>query len=138
MLIWLGDVDEGLGRRFLISVWITLLALVAAANIFWNPDGVRGIILGGVVAAVNAIGIRRDTKRIVKWRSQAVYFIGWIARMVLAILIIGTVVLKFPGKFSFPGIFIGVSVVPIAFLVLLFQMQVLRKTDKKEDKQAED
>ncbi len=132
MQIWLGEIDEGLGKRFLISIWSILLALVAGANLFWNPTGVYGIILGGVVAGINAFGVFRDTKRIVKFRNQAVYFIGWIARMVLAILVIGTLVLKFPGTFSFPGIFIGISVVPIAFLFLVFQMQLMKEKHEKK------
>ena len=127
MLIWLGDIDEGLGKRFLISIWIVLLALVAGANLFWTSEGVHGIILGGVVAAVNVIGVRRDTGRILKWRSRAVYFIGWIARMPLTVLVIGTFLLKFPETFSLPGVFIGISVVPITFLILVFQMQLIKK-----------
>ncbi|HHD63440.1 MAG TPA: hypothetical protein ENK96_03535 [Desulfobulbaceae bacterium] len=134
MLIWVGDVDEGLGKRFLIAIWIILLALVAAGNLFWTPAGVYGIILGGVVAGVNALGIWRDTKRLVKWRNQAVYFVGWTARMILAILIIATLVLKFPDKFSLPGIFIGITVVPITFLILVIQMQLIRKKKEKKEK----
>jgi len=137
MLIWRGDVDEGLGKRFLIAIWIILLALVAAGNLFWNPSGVHGIILGGVVACVNVLGIWRDTKRLVKWRNQAIYFIGWTARMVLAVLIIAIFVLKFPGKFSLPGIFLGITVVPITFFVLVFQMQLIKRKDEKKMKKDE-
>jgi len=132
MLIWLGDVDEGLGRRFLIAIWIILLALVAAGNIFGTPKGVHGIILGGAVAGINAMGIWRDIRRLVRLRNQAIYFIGWIARMVLAIVIIATLIIKFSDSFSLLGIFIGIAVVPITFLVLVFQMQVVRKKKNKE------
>jgi hypothetical protein len=134
MLIWVGDVDEGLGKRFLIAIWVVLLALVAAGNIFWTSAGVHGIILGGVVAGINSLGIWRDTKRLVKWKNLAIYFIGWTARMILAILVIATLVIKFPDKFSLPGIFIGITVVPITFLILVIQMQLIRKKDKQSEK----
>lgn len=133
MLIWVGDVDEALGKRFLIAIWVILLALVAAGNLFWTSKGVHGILLGGVVAGINALGIWRDTRRLVRLRNMAIYFIGWTARMVLAILIIATLVIKFPDTFSLPGIFIGITVVPITFLVLVFQMQLIRKRKKKKD-----
>ena len=131
MLMWIGELDEGLAKRFLIAIWLILAALLAGANVWWSPEGVRGIALGGVVAGLNAIGVLRDTKRIVKWRSQVVYFIGMFTRLLLAIVIIGTFVLKFPGKFSLIGIFVGISVVPITFLLLVIQMKLVGK--KPED-----
>ncbi len=133
MLIWVGEVDEGLAKRFLIAIWIILLALVAAGNLFWTPKGVHGILLGGVVAGINALGIWRDIRRLVRLRNVAIYFIGWTARMVLTILVIATLVMKFPDKFSLLGIFIGITVVPITFLVLVFQMQIIGRKNKKEE-----
>ncbi len=133
MLIWVGDVDESLGKRFLIAIWIILLALVAAGNLFWTPKGVHGILLGGVVAGINALGIWRDTRRLVRLRNVAIYFIGWTARMVLAILVIATLVIKFPDSFSLLGIFIGITVVPLTFLVLVFQMQLIQKRNEKKN-----
>lgn len=132
MLIWIGELDEGLAKRFLIAIWLILAALLAGANLWWSPEGVRGIALGGIVAGLNAIGALRDTKRIVKWRSQVVYFIGMFTRLLLAIVIIGTFVLKFPGKFSLVGIFVGISVVPITFLLLVIQMKLVKKRDSGE------
>jgi len=132
MLIWVGELDEGLGKRFLIAIWIILLALVAGGNLFWTPQGVHGILLGGIVAGINALGIWRDTKRLVKWRNQAVYFIGWIARMTLAILVIATLVVRFPGTFSLPGVFLGITVVPITFFILVFQMQLVKRRKEKD------
>lgn len=129
MLMWIGELDEGLANRFLIGNWFILVALLAGANIWWSPEGVRGIALGGLVAALNAVGVLRDTKRIVKWRSQTVYFIGMVTRLLLAIIVISTFVLKFPGKFSLVGIFVGVSVVPITFFLLVIQMKLIRKKD---------
>ena len=133
MLIWVGEVDEGLGKRFLIAIWLVLLALVAAGNLFWTPKGVHGILLGGVVAGINALGIWRDIRRLVRLRNMAIYFIGWTARMVLAILVIATLVIKFPDQFSLLGIFIGITVVPITFLILVFQMQLIRRKNKKKE-----
>ncbi len=128
MLIWIGDLDEGLAKRFLIAVWLVLAAMLAAANLFWTPEAVRGIAIGGAVAGLNAIGTLRDTRRIVKWRSQIVYYIGMFSRLVLSILVIGFLVLKFREKIDLIGIFVGISVVPVTFLILVIQMKLVKNS----------
>ncbi len=122
MQIWLGYLDKDLGKRFIITTWILLIAAVAAANAFWTTEGMKGILLGGIVANLNTIGVFRDTKRLMKWRRQFVYYIGAITRLILAGVIILTFLKKFPGQFSIIGIFIGVSIIPLSFFMLLLQM----------------
>ncbi len=127
MLIWQGDIDKGLGKRFMIACWAMLAVEVAAANIWWNPTGVKGILLGGIVANLNIIGTFQDTQRIVKFRAALVYYIGVLLRLILAGIIIITFLKKFPGSFSILGIFMGLSVVPLAFFILVFQAALARK-----------
>ncbi len=126
MLIWKGHLDEGMAKRFLISLWVVLLAMVAASNLWWTPSGTRGIILGGIAAAINAIGVLRDTKRMVRLRSRLIYFVGMVSRLIALILLIGVIYFKFPGKFDLIGVFLGVSVVPIAFYILVLQMKLIK------------
>jgi hypothetical protein len=127
MLIWFGYIDEALGKRFLIATWIILVAALAAANVFWTPEGMKGIFLGGVLGNLNAIGVYRDTHRLLKYRREIVYYIGALTRLLLVGVIILTFIKIFPGQFSIPGIFVGVSIVPISFFILLIQM-ILKKT----------
>ena len=135
MLIWQGKIDKGLAKRFMIACWAMLLAVTAAANIWWTPEGVKGILLGGVIANLNIIGTFRDTNRIVKFKTALVYYIGVLARLVLAGIIILTFLKKFPGTFSIPGIFIGLSMVPLTFFLLVFQA-VLTRHKIEAEKQA--
>ncbi len=127
MLIWQGDIDKGLGKRFMLACWAMLALEVAAANIWWTPQGVKGILLGGIIANLNIIGTFRDTHRIVKFKTAIVYYVGVLTRLILAGVIIVTFLKKFPGSFSILGIFIGISVVPIAFFLLVFQTLLTRK-----------
>ncbi len=127
MLIWQGRIDKGLGRRFIITCWAMLMVELAAANIWWTPQGTKGILLGGIIANLNLIGTFRDTNRIVKFKTALVYYIGVLTRLVLTGLVIVTFLKKFPGSFSILGIFIGLSVVPIAFFLLVFQAILTRK-----------
>ncbi len=102
-----------------------LLVEIAAADLLWTPNGLKGILLGGIIACVNVLGTLRDTNRIVKYKTTFVYYIGVIGRLILSVLIIVTFFRKFPGSFSIPGIFIGLSVVPITFFLLVFQAILL-------------
>jgi len=139
MLIWQGDIDKGLGRRFIITCWAMLLLEVAAANIWWTPHGLKGILLGGVIACLNVIGTFRDTNRIVRFKTTLVYYIGVLTRLVLTGVIIVTFLKRFPGSFSILGIFIGLSVVPIAFFLLVFQtLLTRRKIEGRKHLQKED
>ncbi len=133
MLIWKGNIDEGLGKRFIIACWAMLAIEVAAANLWWNPQGVKGILLGGIIANINILGTFRDTNRIVKFRTTLVYYIGVLTRLVLTGIIIFTFIKKFPESFSFLGIFIGLSVVPIAFLLMVFQAVLTRGKNQIQD-----
>lgn len=133
MLIWKGNIDEGLGKRFIIACWAMLALEVAAANLWWNPEGVKGILLGGIIANINILGTFRDTNRIVKFRTPLVYYIGVLTRLVLTGIIIFTFIKNFPGSFSFLGIFIGLSVVPIAFLLMVFQAVLTRGKKQIQD-----
>ncbi len=138
MLIWQGNIDKGLGKRFIITCWAMLLLEVAAANIWWTPQGVKGILLGGIIANLNIIGTFRDTNRIVKFKTALVYYIGVLTRLILAGVIIVTFLKKFPGAFSILGIFIGLSVVPIAFFLLVFQVVLTRKRLEEQGSNSEE
>ncbi len=135
MLIWQGDIDKSLGKRFMLACWAMLALEVAAANIWWTPQGVKGILLGGIIANINIIGTFRDTHRIVKFKTAVVYYIGVLTRLILAGVIIVTFLKKFPGSFSILGIFIGISVVPIAFFLMVFQTLLTRKRIEAQKEQ---
>ena len=126
MLIWQGDIDKGVGKRFIITSWAMLAVLVAAANIWWTPEGVKGILLGGMIANLNLFGTFRDTNRIVKFRTALVYYIGVLTRLILTGVVLVTFIKKFPETFSYLGIFIGLSTVPMTFFLMVFQI-LLRK-----------
>ncbi len=130
MLMWSGKLEEGLGPRFIIGNWLMLLVFFAFGNLIGTPEITRGILLGGVVSNLNCMGILRDIKRLVRWRRQFVYFFGMLTRMLLIALVIGAVLVRFSGKVSVVGVFLGVSVIPVTFLVLLCQIQLLRRSSK--------
>ncbi len=134
MLIWQGNLDKDLGKRFILACWAMLALEVAAANIWWSPQGVKGILLGGIIANINIIGVFRDTHRIVKFKTATVYYIGVITRLILAGVILVTFLKKFPGSFSILGIFIGISSVPIAFFLMVFQIVLTKKYQGKQNK----
>ncbi len=132
MLMWSGKLEEGLGPRFILGNWLMLVVFFAFSNFIGTPAITRGILLGGVVANLNCMGILRDVKRLVRWRRQFVYFFGMITRMILIALVLGILLVKFSGKISVIGVFLGVSVVPATFLVLLCQIQLLKYSSKSK------
>ena len=138
MLIWQGNIDKGLAKRFIIACWAMLVVVTAAANICWTPEGVKGILLGGIIANLNIIGTFRDTSRIVKFKTALVYYVGVLARLILTCIIILTFLKKFPGTFSIPGIFIGLSVVPLSFFLLVFQALLTRRKIEAEKQSHEE
>ncbi len=131
MLIWQGDIDKGLVKRFMLACWAMLAVEVAAANIWASPEVVKGVLLGGVLANLNIIGTFRDTTRMVKLKTAIVYYIGVFARLAVAGLIVYTFLKKFPGSFSVIGILIGVSTVPLAYFILVFQIMLTRRRLEK-------
>ncbi len=131
MLIWQGKIDKGLGKRFMLACWAMLAVEMAAANIWGSPALVKGILLGGVVANLNIIGTFRDTNRMVRLKTTLVYYIGVLSRLILAGVIFYTFLKKFPGSFSIIGILIGVSTVPLAYSILVFQIILTRRRLEK-------
>ena len=125
-MIWLGDLDEKFVKRFLAGTWLMLAAFIAAGNIFWSEQGTLGIIVGGVLANLNCLGIYRDIFRMVRAQHRIVYFASMLGRLLIIALVVLIVLKKFPGRVSVPGMITGFSVVPATFLMVVIQMQIGR------------
>ncbi len=106
--------------------WIIMAILVAASTLFSSTEMSAGILLGGIIANLNCVGLDKDCKRVMKWRSMAAYYAGMAVRMGLIALAVTVAILFMKDIFSPIGLFIGLSVAVINFYLLVIAMLIYR------------
>ena len=121
-----GNMDEHFLKHYKCANWILLVLMVVVANVVSSLDMATGILVGGLIANLNCIGLERDCKRMVRWRTIIGYYGGLAVRLGLVTLAVTVAFLIFPKFFSPIGFFIGLSVVVINFYILLLAMVIHR------------
>jgi hypothetical protein len=121
-----GNIDEHFVKYYKCANWILLGLMVAVASVASSLDMVTGILVGGIIANLNCIGLDRDCRRMVRWHSMAAYYGGLAVRLGLITLAVIATFLVFPKLVSPIGFFIGLSVVVINFYILLLAMVINR------------
>lgn len=121
-----GNLDPAFIRIFMAANWIIMAILVAASTLFSSTEMSAGILLGGIIANLNCVGLDKDCKRVMKWRSMAAYYAGMAVRMGLIALAVTVAILFMKDIFSPIGLFIGLSVAVINFYLLVIAMLIYR------------
>ncbi len=106
--------------------WITMAVLLVVSTLFSSSQMAAGILLGGIIANLNCIGLDKDCKRMVRWRSMAAYYAGMAVRMGMVALAVTVAILFMKEVFSPIGLFIGLSVAVINFYLLVIAMLIYR------------
>ena len=121
-----GNLEPEFIKIFLRANWVILSALTLLSLLFLSSKMAMGIILGGIIASLNCIGLNRDCNRMIKWRSMAVYYAGMAVRMGIVALSVTILILFYKELFSPIGLFIGLSVAVINFYLLVIAMLFYR------------
>ncbi len=121
-----GELDRRFVRLYLSANWIMMSLITVTAVFFASSKLVAGILVGGIIASLNCIGLDRDCQRVARWRSMAAYYGGLAVRLGLITLAVTAVLLLFPETFSPVGLFIGLSVGIINFYLLVLAMVIHR------------
>ncbi len=121
-----GNLDPRFIRIFLGINWIILAIITIVSLFFFSPKLSSGILIGGLIANLNCIGLNKDCNRVMKWRSMAVYYAGMAVRMGLIALAVTVAILFYKEYFSPIGLFIGLSVAVINFYILVIGMLFYR------------
>lgn len=121
-----GNLDPAFVRLFMAANWITMAVLLVVSTLFSSSQMAAGILLGGIIANLNCIGLDKDCKRMVRWRSMAAYYAGMAVRMGMVALAVTVAILFMKEVFSPIGLFIGLSVAVINFYLLVIAMLIYR------------
>jgi hypothetical protein len=121
-----GNIDEDFIKHYKYANWLFLILMVVVANMTSSFDVVMGILIGGLIANLNCIGLERDCRRMVRWRTMVVYYGGLAVRLGLITLAVTIVFLIFPKLVSPIGFFIGLSVTVINFYISLLAILIHR------------
>ena len=121
-----GNLDPAFIRQFMAANWVVMALLVIGSSFLSSPEMSAGILLGGIIANLNCVGLNKDCKRMMRWRSMAAYYAGMAVRMGLIALAVTVVILFFKETFSPIGLFIGLSVAVINFYLLVIAMLIYR------------
>ena len=121
-----GNLDPAFIRLFMAANWIVMAILLVVSTLFSSSQMAAGILLGGVIANLNCIGLDKDCKRMMRWRSMAAYYAGMAVRMGLVALAVTVAILFMKEVFSPIGLFIGLSVSVINFYLLVIAMLIYR------------
>ncbi|HID97096.1 MAG TPA: hypothetical protein EYP57_02755 [Thermodesulfobacteriaceae bacterium] len=121
-----GKLDGQSVRLYFSANWALLAVMLVAATVFATPQMATGILVGGVIANLNCVGLNRDCKRVVRWRNIAVYYGGLAVRLGLIALVVSAALLVFPEYLSPLGLFIGLSVAVVNFYILVLAMVIYR------------
>lgn len=126
-----GDLDPTFIKLFRGANWILMVLMVALAGTLSTPQMAAGVLLGGLIANLNCVGLDRDCQRMMRWRHMGAYYGGMAVRMGLIALSITLAFLYFPGKFSPVGLFIGLSVAVVNFNIVTLAMVIYRARFKE-------
>ncbi|NDY42085.1 hypothetical protein G3N55_04385 [Dissulfurirhabdus thermomarina] len=119
-------------RLFTGMSWALLAVLVVGALGLFGGRFAGGVLVGGVLANLNGLGLERDCRRVVRLGSPAAYFGGMAVRLGLLALAL-SVALLLPGRPLSPiGIIVGLSVMVGTFYLLTLGMLAYRLFGAKE------
>ena len=121
-----GNLDPTFIRLFIGINWVILALLMMVSLFFFPAKFASGVLLGGLIANLNCVGLNQDCKRVVRWRSMAVYYAGMAVRMGLVALAVTVAILFYKDFFSPVGLFVGLSVGVINFYLLVLGMLIYR------------
>jgi hypothetical protein len=130
-MILRGDIDPTFIKLFTGANWILMVVMVAIAGLVSTPQMAAGVLLGGLIANLNCVGLDRDCQRMLRWRHMGAYYGGMAVRMGLIALAVTVAFLFFPGIFSPVGLFIGLSVAVVNFNILTLAMVIYRARFKE-------
>ncbi len=126
-----GNLDPSFIRLFMAANWIVLAILVTTSMLFLSDRFSAGVLVGGVISNLNTLGLDKDCKRMVRWRSMAAYYAGMAVRMGLIALAVTVTILFMKELFSPIGMFVGLSVSVINFYLLVTAMLIYRAKFKE-------
>ena len=117
-----GDLDPRFVRLLVRANWITLALLVFAASILSTKAMTIGILVGGVIANLNCVGLNRDCRRAFRMHNVGAYFAGMTVRMGLVTLAVLAAITFLKEMLSPIGLFVGLSVAVINFYIIVLAM----------------
>ncbi len=121
-----GELDRRFVRLYLTANWLMMFFIVSVSAFLMSSRFAIGVMVGGVIASLNCIGLDRDCQRVARWRSMAAYYGGLAVRMGLITLAVTFFLLVFPKVLSPVGLFVGLSVGIINFYLLVLAMVIHR------------
>ncbi len=120
------DLNEQFVKYYMCANWVLLVLMVIVATVVSSLTMATGILVGGFVANFNCMGLNRDCRRMVRWRTILGYLGGFAVRLGLITLAVTVAFLVFPNFLSPVGFIIGLSVVVINFYILVLTMVINR------------
>ena len=126
-----GELGEGFVKAFIAANWVLTGVLGLVCALFASQEMALGILVGGMIANFNCMGLDRDCRRAVRWGSVAAYYGGFAVRIGLIALAVTCAFLFFRDHFSPIGLFIGLSVGVANFYILVLVM-LINKVRMKE------
>ena len=127
-----GDLDERSLNYYIAANWVLLGLMVLVATLAFSPNMALGILLGGVIANLNSMGLKRNCRYVLYYRTKAVYYVGLAVRLGLVLLAVLLAFLLFREDFSPVGLFIGLSVGVISFYIWVLAIVIYRVCAKEE------
>lgn len=121
-----GNLDGRFLKYYMAANWILLGLMVAVAGVVFSSNMAVGVLVGGIIANLNSIGLERDCRRTVRCHSRGPYYGGFAVRLGLITLAVLAALLIFPEVVSPVGLFIGLSVGVINFYILVLAMVIHR------------
>ncbi len=127
-----GELNERSLRYYIAANWVFLGLMVLAATLVSSSKMAVGILLGGVIANLNNMGLKSNCRYVLYYHTKAIYYVGFAARLGLVLLAVSLAFLLFREYFSAVGLFIGLSVGVITFYIWLLAIVIRRVCAKEE------
>ncbi len=121
-----GELGEQFYPIFAGANWLVTGVMTMAALILSSSALAMGVVIGGVIANLNTLGLKRDCHRSVRWGSMGAYYGGMAVRMGLIALAVTVTMLFFREHVSPVGLFVGLSAPIINFYILVLGMVIYR------------
>jgi len=121
-----GNLDGQFLKYYMAANWVLLGLMVTVAGAISSFSVVVGILVGGIIANLNSIGLERDCRRTVRCHNKGSYYSGFVVRLVFITVAVLAALLIFPEALSPVGLFIGLSTGVINFYILALAMVIHR------------
>ena len=121
-----GNLDPRFVRLLVKANWVTLAILSFSASVFSTKAMTIGILIGGLIANLNCMGLNRDCKRAFRFHNVGVYFAGMTVRMGFVTLAVLAAMTFLKEMLSPIGLFVGLSVAVINFYIIVLAMVIYR------------